>query len=441
MTTLTSTFTQQTATRVKLANAAATQRFPTVAQGREPVHVVYGGAHLFQAGVSAKMGNAALKSMSEHASDAQTFAAAVGIATELADRVYARVQHKLQTEPVEDFRIDFEDGYGVRADADEDGDAIRAADEVVAGMAQKSLPPFIGIRTKAFSDEHFPRALRTLDLFVSRVVKSGTGALPPHFVVTQPKVTTPAHTKILAEVLEQLERGVGLKRESIGIEVMIEDPRALIGGDGVVALPHIVDAARGRLVAAHFGPYDFSASNDITALHQTLDHDHNDFARTLMKNALYGSGVRVADGPTTTLPIAPHRGNGLSQEQRIENAALVHAAWKLHAENVRRSLAHGYHQSWDLHPAQLPARYGALFALYAQALPVMSERLRKFAAAKAHATRVGQAFDDAATVEGIVAFFVRGVACGACAVWHCAGWWLAAVRLSAARRVCTVGHD
>ena len=42
----------------------------------------------------------------------------------LAYTIYRRVTEKLQREPVEDFRIDFEDGYGNRPDDEEDGHAV-----------------------------------------------------------------------------------------------------------------------------------------------------------------------------------------------------------------------------------------------------------------------------------------------------------------------------
>jgi hypothetical protein len=71
----------------------------------------------------------------------------------LAFTVYNRVVKKLQSEPIEDNRIDFEDGYGNRPDEEEDQHAAAAADEVAKGMSENLLSPFIGIRVKTFSDE------------------------------------------------------------------------------------------------------------------------------------------------------------------------------------------------------------------------------------------------------------------------------------------------
>ena len=101
---------------------------------RQPIHTVYGGAHLFKADTARKLGATALRAMDDHARDAGTLADILGLQPAFADRVYARVREKLQHEPVEDFRLDFEDGYGTRPDAEEDGHAQSAANEVAADL-------------------------------------------------------------------------------------------------------------------------------------------------------------------------------------------------------------------------------------------------------------------------------------------------------------------
>ena len=99
-------------------------------------------------------------------------------------------------------------------------------------------------------------------------------------------------------------------------------------------------------------------------------------------------------------------------EQR-ENVAAVHRAWKLHFDNVRHSLINGFYQSWDLHPAQLPARYAAVYDFFQSARGAATARLRNFVAQATHATMMGDVFDDAATGQGLLNFFARGLACGA----------------------------
>src|SRR4051812_1312265 len=112
--------------RLKAANTQQARTWPGEPENRQPVHTVYGGANLFKAGTAKKMGELALASMKEYAPDAKTFASVLGIPGD-AQQVYDRVQKKLASEAVEDFRIDFEDGYGNRPDAEEDGHAAQAA--------------------------------------------------------------------------------------------------------------------------------------------------------------------------------------------------------------------------------------------------------------------------------------------------------------------------
>src|SRR2546423_9217054 len=113
---------------------------------RQPVHVVYGGAHLFKSDTAQKLGSIALKSLEQFAPDARKFARAVGVPSKFIEAVHARVLEKLRREPVEDYRLDFEDGYGHRPDAEEDGHAASAASEVAKGLAAGTLPPFTGTR-------------------------------------------------------------------------------------------------------------------------------------------------------------------------------------------------------------------------------------------------------------------------------------------------------
>jgi hypothetical protein len=136
-----------------------------------------------------------------------------------------------------------------------------------------------------------------------------------------------------------------------------------------------------------------------------------------MQVALARTGVGLADGPTNIMPIPPHRaakeGPPLSEWQREENSAVVHRAWKLHFDHVRRSLSNGFYQGWDLHPAQLPSRYAAVFSFFLENADSAAERLRNFIEKAAQATRVGQVFDDAAMAQGLLNYFLRAIDCGA----------------------------
>ncbi|HUP00023.1 MAG TPA: phosphoenolpyruvate kinase [Gemmatimonadota bacterium] len=383
---------------------------------RQPVHTVYGGAHLFRADSARKLGELALRTLHGYAPDAPTFAAAIGLADDLAEKVYARVVAKLETEPIEDFRIDFEDGYGYRPDEEEDETAVAAAREVAHGLAAGTLPPFIGIRVKPFTAELGRRGARTLDLFLTTLLDESGGNLPANFVVTNPKVVVPEQVAALAELFEALEERRALAAGCLRMELMVETPGSILSGPGGAALPGLVAAARGRCVAAHFGVYDYTASLGITARHQDLDHAACDFARHMMQVGLSGTGIWLSDGATNVLPAPPHRppeGRSLTTEQEVQNRAAVHRGWALHYRHVRHSLRHGYYQGWDLNPGQLPTRYAAVYGFFLESLEAATERLRHFVERAAQATLTGDIFDDAATGQALLNFFLRGLNCGA----------------------------
>ncbi|HEV2761925.1 MAG TPA: hypothetical protein VGV38_02935 [Pyrinomonadaceae bacterium] len=435
--------------RLQGANREFAARYPGETGRRQPVHTVYGGAHLFRADSAPRLGALALRALETYAPGSFAFARAVGLpgaedlptsdadiaalhsrledeadavraenrAAWLADTVYARVTEKLRREPVEDFRIDFEDGYGNRPDAEEDGHAESAALEVSKGLASGALPPFIGIRIKPFTEELRERSFRTLDIFVSTLVsEAGGGRLPDNFVVTLPKVTVPEQVSALADLFDLLEPQLSLAPGSLKMELMVETTQSIIDRHGRSNLPLLHEAARGRCTAAHFGTYDYTASCSITAAHQHMLHPACDFARHMMQVAFGGTGVWLSDGATNIMPVSPHRaaeGAQLTPQQQDENNRSVQRAWRLHFEHTQHSLANGFYQGWDLHPAQLPTRYAAVYAFFLESLDAASERLRNFVEKAAKATLVGDVFDDAATGQGLLNYFLRAVNCGA----------------------------
>ena len=361
---------------------------------RQPVHVVYGGAHLFKSDTARKLGKLGGRTLAEYAPNAATLAEAVGIRRDLAATVYQRVVEKLHREPVEDFRVDFEDGYGIRSDAEEDAAADAAAAQLAKGLEHGTLPPFIGLRIKSFGGETRPRALRTLHRFLQ-----AAGKLPEEFVVTLPKITALEQVSAFMEALASYP--------DVGVELMVETSLSLRN------LAEMVELTQGRCVGAHFGPYDYTSSLGITSHNQHLLHPACHFARSTMLMTLAGSGIALSDGPTNVLPVPPHRGDDLTESQKSENRAVVHRAWKLHFQHVRDALYNGFYQGWDLHPAQLPIRYAAVYSFFLEGLDAASERLRNFIGMAAQATMVGDVFDDAATGQGLLNYFLRAVSCGA----------------------------
>lgn len=401
-------------------NTDLARAYPGEREDRQPVHTVYGGAHLFRANSAQRLGALALTALDEYAPDAAGLAEALQLerigAADLAETLRTRIVEKLNREPVEDFRLDFEDGYGNRPDQEEDGHAESAAHEVAAGLRATTLPPFIGIRIKPLSHELHGRSLRTLDLFVTTLARESNKQLPPKFVITIPKIMAAGQVTTVASACAALERRLSLRTGVLKLELMIETPQSILAADGSSALRGLVAAGDGRVTGAHFGTYDYTALCGITASWQQMGHQACDFAKHMMQVALAQSGVHLSDGATNVMPVAPNRvapDRPLTDAQRRENRETIHRAWKLHFDDVRHSLMNGYYQGWDLHPAQLPTRYAAVYSFFLSARSAAVARLRNFIEKAAQATLVGDVFDDAATGQGLLNFFVRGVASGA----------------------------
>ncbi len=401
--------------RLGTANKLFQSIYPGDRPDRQPVHTVYGGADLFGADSAQRMGQVALKTLQAYAPDAATFAQAMGLQgdADLARRVYEKVIQKLKTEPVEDFRIDFEDGFGNRSWEEEDATAAQAAREVAKGMKAGTLPPFIGIRIKPFTEDLKERGLRTLDIFVSTLAAETGGQLPDNFVVMLPKVTIPEQVSALVSFFELLEENTALADSSLKCEMMVETTQSMIDAHGQNPLRKYVLASKGRMIATAFGTYDYTASNNITAQYQDMGHGVCDFAHYVMKVALGSTGIWLSDGATNVMPIGPHRGDNLTAAQQQENRDVVHRSWKKAYDHTRHSLWKGLYQGWDLHPAQFPSRYAAVYTFFLESYEDARHRLSSFVDRAARATLTGDVFDDAATGQGLLNFFLTGLNCGA----------------------------
>jgi citrate lyase beta subunit len=410
---------------------------------RSPVHVVYGGADRFSAATPRKLGDIALKTLGTYVPNFAEFAMAMRLpgseslptfrdaikklerqiarnkskakqenyAAWFAWTVYQKTIAKLTNEPVEDFRIDFEDGYGFRSDEEEDGDAEKAAVELAKSIELGTVTKFSGFRIKSLQPETYGRAVQTFDLFLKKLFETAN-RLPENFVVTLPKITDKKQVRDLADRLRKFEKKHDLPFGTIGIELMIETPESIIGRKGNFALQELVTAGKGRVTSAHFGAYDYTAALGISAADQHIRHEACNFARQMMLLNLAPLGLRLVDSVTTKLPVAIHSGR-LNQQQRAENQRSVSTGWSEHFENVTASMRGGFYQSWDLHPNQLPARYAAVYSFFVTNMESQAERLRSFIERATKATLSGNTFDDAASAQGILNFFVRGIDCGA----------------------------
>jgi citrate lyase beta subunit len=401
---------EQWTERLNLVSTQVKAEFPGERPDRQPVHTVYGGAHLFASTTPGRLGELASSALGRWLPDPDHLVEVLGIHPSISRKVHNQVREKLSREAVEDFRLDFEDGYGHRPDEEEDGHARSSAQEIAFGIANNSLSPFIGIRIKSLSAELQRRSLRTLDIFVSTLAETA-GHLPEGFVVTLPKIQDVEQVTILTEALTQMEQELSLA--PIPIELMVETPQTVIDRDGTAGVRKFVEAGAGRVRGAHFGTYDYTASMSITAAYQTMTHPACDFARHVMQVSLAGSGVWLSDGATNVMPVPIHRGDNLTDAEKSENERTVHEAMRIHYDHIRHSLSHAYYQGWDLHPAQLPTRYAAVYAFFLEGLDQAGARLSNFVDSAAKATLVGEVFDDAATGQGLLNFFLRAVNCGA----------------------------
>jgi citrate lyase beta subunit len=362
-------------TSLASADARVAALYPGEPADRQPVHTVYVPASQYRTRLVADWGKQAIRVFLEQ-----------GDLLKLDSDVAERVRMKLLTEPIEDLRIDFEDGYGRVADDVEDAAALAAG----RTLATTGGTPFVGIRFKSFEAATRHRGIRTLDLFLSGLLEAGP--LPSGFVVTLPKVTAVEQVSVAAEVLGRLESAYGMAENTLRFEVQIETSQSIVDVDGTLAVARIVQAAAGRCSGLHYGTYDYSAGLGIAAAYQSMEHPAADLAKQLMQVAAAGTGVRLSDGSTNRLPV----GEALP------------SAWAEHLRLVRRSLERGFYQGWDLHPHQLPTRFAATYAFYREGLPAAVARLQAYAEKTA-----GGVLDEPATAQALAAYLLRGLDCGA----------------------------
>ncbi|GAB1641817.1 DUF6986 family protein [Krasilnikovia sp. MM14-A1259] len=351
--------------RLAAHDAFLAERYVGERAGRQPVHTVYVPADR-------------LAGFRDWGAQAVTAMDRYGFPFPGADAVRA----KLAAEPIEDLRVDFEDGYGVRGDDEEDA-AVRDAVQV---LRAGPVPPFVGIRIKSLEAATRRRALRTLEMFLE--------SYPDPFVITLPKVSGVDQVTAMVWLCERLESAYGLAAGGLRFEIQIELPAAVLGADGTATVARLITAAAGRCTGLHYGTYDYSAAAGVAAAYQSMEHPAADHAKAVMQAAAAQTGVRLSDGSTNVLPVG--------------TPAEVHAAWELHHRLVRRSLERGFYQGWDLHPAQLATRYAATYAFFADGRDAAVERLRRYLERQDSGIA-----DEPATARALAGYLLRGLDCGA----------------------------
>ncbi|MEO6827330.1 MAG: aldolase [Microbacteriaceae bacterium] len=370
------------------------KNYPGDDGSRQPVHTVYVPADRFVPDLSSQWGQQALDAVSAFGG-LERLCQSLGLSPELTAQLVAPVRAKLEIQPIEDLRLDFEDGYGDRGDEVEDAAAIVAAQTVATAVAAGTAPPFIGIRFKCFEAATRARGLRTLDLFVTRLAEAGE--LPAGLMLTLPKVSTVAQVQAMAFAVSRLEQVHSLPTGRLRFEVQVETPQLILGADGTSPVAQLPQAVAGRISGLHYGTYDYSASLEIAAAYQSMEHPAADFAKAVMQLAAAGTGIRLSDGSTNVIPAG----------------ASVEEAWRLHARLVRRSLERGYYQGWDMHPAHLVTRFIANYAFYREGFAAAALRLNNYVHASANLGGDSTVMDEPATARALAGFVARALACGA----------------------------
>ena len=378
--------------RLANADAALAAAYPGDRGRRQPVHTVYVPADRYDSETVGDWAEEARQALAAHGGSTTELAQALDLQPNIAAEIYERISRKLDAEAIEDLRIDFEDGYGIRPDEDEDAATVAAAQALTASITAGKAAPFHGVRVKSFEAPTRRRGARTLQLFAHTLVEAG--GLTDGFVITLPKVTSVEQVEAFVFALGRVEEACSLDPGTLRFEIQVETPQAILGDDGTALIARMVHAGGGRVTGLHYGTYDYSASLGVAAGYQSLEHPVADHAKAVMQLAAAGTGVFVSDGSTNVLPVG--------------DRDAVHAAWRLHVRLVRRSLEQGIYQGWDMHPAHLPSRYVATYSFFREGLPSAAGRLRAYV----HGGQSGF-LDEPATAAAMAGYLLRGLECGA----------------------------
>ncbi|MGW4633349.1 DUF6986 family protein [Nocardia sp. NPDC004415] len=352
-------------------------RYPGAGERVQPIHTAYVGADKSATGTPQEWGAAALDLLDRHTdvlADLDTTGALPAVRRRLTER------------PIQDLRIDFEDGYGFRDDDEEDTAAAAAGAALADWAGKDSAPSSFGVRVKGLAAGERSRALRTLEL-----VLDGAGGVLPGFVFTVPKIRAAEQVSALVDLCSGLERGYGLPDHVLRFELQIESPQAIIAPDGTAPIARMIQLSDKRCSALHFGTYDYTAACGIAATDQALDHPAADHAKTVMQVAAAQTGVWICDGSTQIVP-----------DDDPE------AALRNHHRLVTRALRRGYYQGWDMHPGHLVTRWLATYDFFRTATDVAVPRLRAYLE-----RRSGGVVDEPATAEALAVTVLRGLRCDA----------------------------
>ena len=287
----------------------------------------------------------------------------VGVPDHLVAAVAERAEAKLAAEPIEDLRLDFEDGYGAAADDVEDADAVAVADRLADARGRRAGPGLRGSALQVLRGaDPAPRAadLGPVPQLAAGALGRAAGRPGDHLPEGQHGQPGRGDGGRLRGVRDR-GRAAGRKTR---FEIQVETPPLILGADGTAPVAAAIHAGAGRVTSLHYGTYDYSASLQVSAEYQSMEHPVADYAKDVMQAAVAGTGVHLSDGSTNLLPVG-------TDEQ-------IQAAWQLHHRLVRRSLERAIYQGWDLHPAQLPTRFIANIAFYREGFDRAAARLHAY---------------------------------------------------------------
>ncbi|SNT07879.1 DUF6986 family protein [Rhodococcoides kyotonense] len=361
-------------------DAQLARDYPGDKIGGQPIHTVYVPASAADAALPRQWGAQAVELLDRRVEVFESLDTA---------GVLPAVRSVLASAPIQDLRLDFEDGYGWRSDDDEDRHARHAGQTLAALAADSSGPSWLGIRSKGLAPHERRRGIRTLEL-----VLDAAGGVPAGFVFTVPKLRAAEQVTAVVALCEEIERAHGLPVGVLRFELQIESPQAIVGSDGTATLARALRLAHGRCTSMHYGTYDYSAACGITSAQQSLAHPVADHAKNVILAAAAQTGVWVSDGSTQVVP------TGTPSD--------VEAAIQRHHGLVTRSLERGFYQGWDMHPGHLATRWAATFAFFRQAMPTAASRVAAYLARQDSGV-----MDEPATAQALAGVLVRGLDSGA----------------------------
>lgn len=355
--------------------------FPGDRQAAQPAHTVYVSAADVDEQTPQRWGEKATAIAHD----------ATAVLADLAPAdVRGIVLDRLTSNPIEDLRIDLEDGYGWRPDVTEDADARRAGRVLAAWVADRPhAPRMAGVRAKGLGAAERSRGLRTLEL-----VLDAAGGVPDGFVFTVPKLRDARQVDAVNLICAEFERVHGIAEGSLRFELQVEIPQAVLGPDGRATVADALHRGAPRVSGLHYGTYDYSAACGIVSAQQSLAHPVADHAKAVMQAAAAQTGVWISDGSTQVMPTG--------------DADQVAAALTRHHALVLRSLERGYYQGWDMHPGHLVTRWLAVTGFFRSAMPTAAARLQGY-----FERRSGDVVDEPATAMSLALVVARGLAAGA----------------------------